>query len=106
MNPAIDATLYPDAEPPADLADERIAADFLVRVCGAYDFGIPPRPEVIATLREMREVFDRFPLTDSMAYHALRRWFGWPELPHVGRPFNPGVEHDLREGREPDDTLI
>ena len=106
MPPVIDATLYPDCEPPPDLADAGVAADYLTRVCGAYDFGMPPRPEVIATLREMRGVFDQFPLLDSMAYHALRRWFGWPELPHVGRPLNPGAEQDAREGREPDDTLI
>ncbi|MBI2925255.1 MAG: hypothetical protein HYY24_06070 [Verrucomicrobia bacterium] len=106
MNPAIDTSLYPDCEPPTDLADESVAADYLVRVCGAYDFGMAPRPEVVATLREMRDIFDKYPLLDSMAYHALRRRFGWPELPHVGTPHNPATEQDCREGREPDPIFI
>jgi hypothetical protein len=106
MTPAIDALFYPDCEPPADLRDEGDAADYLMRVCGAYDFGIPPRPEVVATLRTMRDTFDRFPLSDSMAYHTLRRWFGWPEFPHVGPLWNAAAEQDAREGRPPDDTLI
>lgn len=106
MNPVIDASLYPDCEPPVTLADEGDAADYLMRVCGAYDFGMPPSLEVVATLRTMRGVFDRYPLSSSMAYHALRRWFGWPELPHVGRPQNAATQRDFLEGRGPDDTLI
>lgn len=106
MTPFIDATLYPDCEPPADLATPADAADYLMRVCGSCDFGMPPGPETVATLRAMRDTFDRHPLRDSLAYHALRRWFGWPELPHEGMLWNPAAEQDAREGRPPDDTLI
>jgi hypothetical protein len=106
MIPVIDHSLYPDCEPPVDLTDEGDAADYLHRVCGAYDFGIPPSPEVVATLREMRAIFDRHPVSGSMAYHALRRWFGWPELPHVGTPYNRAAQRDFLEGREPDPILI
>lgn len=102
MSPAIDALLYPDRPAPDNLAAEADAADYLLRVCGAYEFGIPPSPATLATLRGLRGTFDRFPLTDSMAYHALRRWFGWPELPHVGPVWNPAAELELREGRPPD----
>jgi hypothetical protein len=106
MSPAIDASLYPDCEPPTNLTDEAAAVDYLMRVCGAYDFGIPPRPDVVETLRTMRAIFDKYPLLDSMAYHALRRQFGWPALNHVGTPNNPAAEQDFREGREPDPILI
>lgn len=106
MTRYIDGALYPDCDPPTDLRDEHEAADFLMRVCGACDFGMPPSDETVVTLRTLRDTFDRFPILDSMAYHALRRWFGWPELPHVGAPWNSAAEQDAREGRPPDDTLI
>lgn len=102
MNPEIDTSLYPDREPPADLACESEAADYLQRVCAAYDFGIVPSPEVRAGLRQRRDIFDRYPLPASPAYHALRRWFGWPPVP--GRPpLRLRYElFDQRESRPPD----
>ena len=106
MTPEIDASLYPDEPAPTDLRDERVAADYLHRVCGAYDFGIPPSPGVVATLRELRSVFDHYPVPGSVAYHTLRRWFGWPEMPSVVPPTLRSDRGDLLEGREPDPILI
>jgi hypothetical protein len=102
MNPAIDASLYPDRKPPADLSSEYEAADYLQRVCAAFDFGVIPAGAVLEELRRHREIFDRYPLPASPAYHALRRWFGWPAV--LGRP--PMrlryEQRDLRENRPPD----
>ncbi len=76
MLPEIDHSLYPDTEAPASLASVSDAAEYVHRVCAAYDFGIPPSDGVIETLRSLRNVFDRFPLPASPAYHALRRLYG------------------------------
>lgn len=105
MKPVIDGILYPDCEPPVDLSDECDAADYLHRVCGAYDFGMPPQPEVVATLRELKPVFDKYPISTSMGYHALRRWFGWEEFSCPVRPFLKCEERDPREGRDLDPAL-
>ncbi len=103
---AIDARLYTERKPPTDLNDESVAVDYMMRVCSAYDFQIPPSKEVTETLRHMRFIFDRYPLSSSIGYHALRRKFGWPELPFVGPIPNPAGDQDFWEGREPDPILI
>ena len=105
MADAIDHSLYPDTAAPEDLRDELVAADYVQRVCGAYDFGIVPSDPVLDTLRGLRAVFDHFPLPASPAYHALRRLFGWPEVPSLP-PMRLRYElFDLREGRGPDPCL-
>ena len=75
---AVDATLYPDIDPPdpMDLGDR---ANYLARACDAIGRGIPPTPGTIELLRGWREIFDAFPLSMSPAYHALRARF-WPDL--------------------------
>ena len=105
-SPEIDGTLYPDEDAPDNLDDPRVAADYLHRVCGAYDFGIPPTPGVVATLRQMRKVFDEYPVTGSVGYHALRRWFGWAEMASPVPPVLKSDQRDFLEGREPDPILI
>jgi hypothetical protein len=106
MQPAIDHSLYPDTDAPESLEREADAADYMRRVCGAYDFGIVPDENVLATLKVMRAVFDRYPMPGSPAYHALRRLFGWPAVPAISVTQRRADELDRREGREPDDTLI
>jgi hypothetical protein len=102
MADAIDHSLYPDAAAPDDLHDEFVAADYVQRVCGAYDFGIVPSAAVLDTLRGLREVFDRFPLPASPAYHAFRRLFGWPAVQSVPPARLRYELFDLREGRAAD----
>ena len=106
MKPAIDARLYTDRVPPTDLNDESVACDYMMRVCSAYDNCQPPSEEVISTLRQMRYIFDTYPLSCSYAYHALRRMFGWPELPFIGEHYSLGDHLDELEGRELDCTVI
>ena len=105
MPDTIDHSLYPDTAAPDDLSDEHVAADYVQRVCAAYDFGIVPSADVLATLRGLRAVFDRFPLPASPAYHALRRLFGWPPVASVPPARLRYELFDLREGRAADPCL-
>ena len=106
MADAIDHSLYPDTAAPDDLRDQSVAADYVQRVCGAYDFGIVPSGDMLATLRGLRAVFDRFPLPASPAYHALRRWYGWPSVPALPAPELRSEHFDRRDDREPEFMLI
>ena len=105
MPDAIDHSLYPDTAAPDDLRDESVAADYVQRVCGAYDFGIVPSAAVLSTMRGLRAVFDRFPLPASPAYHALRRLFDWPAVASVPPARLRYELFDLREGRAADPCI-
>jgi hypothetical protein len=97
----IDQSLYPDREPPRSLDAAEDKADYLARVCGAFDFGISPEAATLDLLRGWREVFDRFPLAHSPAYHALRALFGWApvdSLTFLREPLYRVL--DAEEGRE------
>src|SRR5437773_12256296 len=101
MTPDLDESLYPDIEPPRDLVTQEDKADYLQRICAAFDFGIVPERGTIELLREWREVFDRFPLKASPAYRAFRAFFGWEpveQLPYLGTPSY--VKFDRLEERE------
>jgi hypothetical protein len=102
----IDASVYPDLDqPPTDLRSPEERADYLQRLCAAWDFHIHPDPATFALLATWKDVFDRYPLATSPAYHALRAWFGWepvatpPELP-APRPLYQVL--DESEGRSAD----
>jgi hypothetical protein len=78
----IDHSVYPDQEHPPDrFATIEQQADYVHRVCGAWDFLIHPEPEVFDLFAGWKEVFDRFPVPSSPAYHAFRAWFGWEAVP-------------------------
>lgn len=78
----IDDTLYPDLDSvPLELPRPEDRADFLDRLCAAWDFGVPPRTATVEMMRPWRDVFDQFPVPHSPSYHALRAWFRWPEVP-------------------------
>jgi hypothetical protein len=78
----IDTSVYPDLDaPPAELVTAEAKADYLARICGAWDFGILPEADTFAMLRAWREIFDRFPLLHSAAYAAFRAIYGWPAMP-------------------------
>lgn len=97
----IDATVYPDAEPPSDLATMAEKADYLHRICGAFDFGVPPDAPTLRLLAGWKAVFDRFPFPHSPAYHALRAWYGWEPVERAAYFGEPGYRKlDAAEGRE------
>ena len=42
------------------------------RICAAWDYGVHPDPETFTLFARWKEVFDRFPVLTSPAYHAFR----------------------------------
>jgi hypothetical protein len=77
----IDMSVYPDLdEAPVDLATPEAKADYIARICGAWDFGIPPERETIHLFRQWRDIFDHYPLLHSAAYAAFRALYGWPAM--------------------------
>lgn len=94
----IDGSLYPDSPVPTTWDDPGTRADYVARVCSAWDFGIVPEPKTLHYLSEWRDIFDAYPLPHSIAYHAFRAWYHWP-------PVRPGdwlvevPDQDAREGR-------
>lgn len=71
----IDQSLYPDEAPPnpalAPLDDSQ-KAEHIHRVCAAWEFGIIPEEETFQTLAGWKDIFERFPLPNSIAYHTFR----------------------------------
>jgi hypothetical protein len=84
----IDHSVYLDlADPPDVLETMEERADYVHRICCAWDFHVHPEPETFELFSQWKEVFDRFPIPTSPAYHAFRAWFGWePVNPVPGLP--------------------
>lgn len=106
MNLPIDQSVYPDLDaPPEELGDDLAKADYLHRICTAWDFGTPPDRSTFDLFCSWKTIFDKFPVITSPAYHAFRLKFGWPALawPTGIAPPTPQWEHrDRIEGRAPD----
>lgn len=105
----IDHSVYPDVNPPPqDLRTLEDKMDYLHRICGAFDFGIFPEEADWQTFSGWKEVFDRFPLADSPAYHTFRHWYCWEPVTPEKRLGTPAWKiSDLREGRsDPCEDLI
>ena len=100
MTGDLDASVYPDQEPPAELVTVEQKAEDLHRICSAFDFGIPPENATLRLFSKWKDIFDRFPLTHSPAYHAIRAFFRWEpieRLPFLGEPGYAKL--DAAEGR-------
>ncbi|MEW6284352.1 MAG: hypothetical protein AB1758_37400 [Candidatus Eremiobacterota bacterium] len=96
----IDATVYPDREPPSELTLAEDKADYVHRVCSAFDFGIPPEEFTLRLMSGWKEIFDRFQLPHSPAYHALRAFFRWEPVARGTCCSEPGYRKlDEAEGR-------
>jgi hypothetical protein len=102
----IDHSVYPDLpDPPESLETPEDKADYVHRVCAAWDFHILPEPETFDLFSGWKDVFDRFPIPTSPAYHAFRAWFGWEPVPmplDVPPPTPLYVHLDRLEGRAED----
>jgi len=85
----LDASLYPDEEPPTPPLDLGERVDFLCRLCGAWDFGILPLNATAREIRrpEWREAVEACRLLTSAAYHLLRQWHGLEPLPYLGQGY-------------------
>jgi hypothetical protein len=102
----IDHSVYPDLdELPETLPTPEDKAEYVHRVCGAWDFGVHPEQETFELFSQWRDVFDRFPLYLSPAYHAFRAWFRWPPVDVPDGLTGPTPRYvllDQQEGRGPD----
>jgi len=103
----IDYSVYPDFDDlPWELATIEDKADYLSRVCAAWDFGVPPTVETFALFAGWRHVFDQFPLRHSAAYAAFRTIFGWPTI-QGGSVLEADYEQvDRRASRQLPDTSL
>ena len=89
MNTHLDLSLYPDEEPPEELVTESQQVEHLRRVIGAFDHGLVPEESTLNLLVSWKKLFDRYPMSASPAYHALRSLFGWEQVvraPFFGEP--------------------
>jgi hypothetical protein len=74
----LDYSVYPDLdELPETLSTNADKADYVARICGAWDFGITPTRETFELFVGWRDVFDRFPIVASPAFEAFRIVYGW-----------------------------
>ena len=75
-------------------------ADYLHRVCAAFDLGNFPEREDWERFAGWQAVFDAYPLPDSPAYHTFRAWFRWPPVAYGTCGLTPPWRvQDLQEGR-------
>lgn len=96
----IDHSVYPDLDrPPMELTAPADRAEYVHRICAAWDFGIPPDCETFKLFRGWRDVLDRYQLPASPSYHAFRSWFGWPAVEKAGIIETYAERLDRREGR-------
>ena len=107
----LDHSLYPDLdedELPDELSSLDVAADYIHRLCGAWDFyGFPPSAESLASIRQWPQALERFPILQSPAYCALCELVGVPHgppEPYLGRL--PWEEQDEIDGRDVDPCLF
>lgn len=102
----IDHSVYPDLdELPESFETVEDKADYVHRICSAWDYGVHPERETFALFEGWREVFDRFPVLASPAYHAFRSWYGWPRVAVPAGITGPTPRYiilDRLEGRGPD----
>ncbi len=93
----LDGSVYPDLDsPPIDLPTDEAKADYVARICGAWDFGILPDRETFALFATWRLIFERFPVEDSPSYHAFCQRYGWPHT--TGRIFK--AQYEILDGRD------
>jgi hypothetical protein len=101
MSTPIDFSVYPDLNHDAEFADDGDRADYVMRVCAAWDFGVTPERVTLELFCGWRDVFDAYPLPRSPAYHAFRALFRWSPLDIPESPLATRWERsDAREQRE------
>ena len=101
MIEGVDYSVYPELEEtelPEDFTQLEVQADYIARVCAAWDFGVFPSWATFELLAGWREAFDVYPVPTSVAYHTFRSLFGWP--PVESEVWEADYEqHDRVEGR-------
>ena len=101
MNSNMDGSVYPDIGAIPTLSTPAEKTDYVMRVCAAWDYGIVPDLATFRLFAGWSDIFTRFPVRDSPAYHAFCEYFGWPHT--HGRIFRARYEIlDQLEGRDDD----
>ena len=68
MSDFIEQSVFPELDtPPARFETMAEKADYVARICGAWDFGIVPEAETFALFAGWHDVFDLCPLPHSPA---------------------------------------
>lgn len=100
MRKWIDGSLYPDEEAPATIGSLAERVDFLVRLCGAWDFGVLPSRETISEIRrpDWQEAVEAAQLLTSPSYHLLRLWHNLAPQAYLGQQLayirdDPSLSH-------------
>lgn len=97
----MDGSVYPDIDAIPMLSTPAEKADYIMRICAAWDYGIVPDHATFELFASWHGIFTRFPLRDSPAYHAFCEHFGWQHT--HGRIFKARYELlDHLEGRGDD----
>lgn len=91
----IDGSLYPEQDVPQEITTLADRIDFLVRVCAAWDFGLPPSSETLNEIlrNEWKEAVQEAQFLTSCAYHVLRELHHLEEAPYLGPSF-PEILND------------
>ena len=91
----IDGSLYPEEPVPEALATLADKVDFLVRLCAAWDFGLPPNSETLGQVLsdDWRETVEEARFLTSCAYHLLRELHHLEPVPYLG-PVFPEIIND------------
>lgn len=102
----IDESVYPDLDAPTELHSPGDRADYVQRICAAWDFGLVPERATFQLFRGWEYIFDQFSLPHSPAYHAFRAWFGWSATERGFLVELVSERLDQREGREDPCALL
>ncbi|MFQ5637612.1 MAG: hypothetical protein ACE5IR_06405 [bacterium] len=91
----IDGSLYPEQSVPEKIATLSERIDFLVRLCAAWDFGLPPKSSALQEVLsdDWKEAVEHAEFLTSCAYHLLRELHGLPSLSYMGPQF-PDILND------------
>ncbi len=83
----IDGSLCPDVVVPASIDSLADRVDFIVRLCGAWDFGVLPGRATLSEIcrPDWRAAIDAARLLTSPSYHLVRRWHGLEPQTYCGQ---------------------
>lgn len=109
MNPYIDHTVFPDRKELLELPEKFLSevdkADYVERICAAWDFDLRPESQTVQLFRQWKGVFDAYPLPQSPAYHAFRTLFGWEAFPRFGGRHTKLTHRSFDAAEERDDPF-
>jgi len=91
----IDGSLYPDEPVPEKIETLAAKVDFLIRMCAAWDFGLPPSSDSLkeALKDDWKQAVDEAQFLTSCSYHLLRELHHLEPVRYSGPSF-PDILND------------